>query len=146
MLDNLHFMCKAIEEAIAAKDSFGQVGALLVHNCKIISSAGSDEFSGTHAEQNAISKLNDFKCDQNTIIYVTYSPCLKRSSLDKVCCSDLIVQAGIGKVIYGAVDPLFGKDKTEEYLMNFGVRIDQIAYSGLVSICQKIFDSSFKKS
>lgn len=86
-----------------------QVGALIVKNKMIIS----DGYNGTpagfenvcedennitlpyvlHAEANAITKVaKSNNSSENSTLYVTTSPCME--------CAKLIIQAGIGRVVY----------------------------------------------
>ncbi|MDR0536730.1 MAG: dCMP deaminase family protein [Tannerellaceae bacterium] len=100
--------------AIWAENSYckrRQVGALIVHNNRIIS----DGYNGTpsgfenicedetgntkqyvlHAEANAITKVAaSSNSSAGATIYITSSPCIE--------CAKLIIQAGIRRVVYSA--------------------------------------------
>lgn len=146
MPDHESFMREAIFEAKYTYDNLGRVGAVLVQDEKIIGRAGSSSVNKTHAEQNVLEKigwLNDSKKYPGSIICVTYSPCLERSSKEKICCSDLIIKAGVEQVIYGAIDLKFGKSKTENYFYREGIMAKQIQDSELIEICKRIFWGSF---
>jgi dCMP deaminase len=100
--------------AIWAENSYckrRQVGALIVHNNRIISDGYNgtpsgfenvceDEYGNTrqyvlHAEANAITKVAaSSNSSADATIYITSSPCIE--------CAKLIIQAGIKRVVYSS--------------------------------------------
>ncbi len=109
-----------------------QVGAILVKDKMIISDgyngtpAGFDNIcesdEGTtfpyvlHAEANAITKIaRSNNSSLGSTLYVTTSPCME--------CSKLIIQAGIGRVVFSE---LYRITDGLELLRKAGVRVDHI--------------------
>ena len=135
----------AIEEAKNAYDNEGKVGAVIVEDNKIIAKAGSDNRTRLHAEHNALVKsgwLDNPRERPNSSIFLTYSPCLRRIKGIGASCCDQTIKAGIKKVVYGAVDPNFGKEETENYLRKHGIEVKQIENPETISECKKIFEES----
>jgi len=102
-MDN-HFLKLAMEEAKKSKDSDGYwVGAIIVKDGNIISKAYSDENNdNSHAEELAIkNSKEDLK---GATLYTTIEPCDRRPS-GKKSCSELIIDSGIRKVVFGVLDP-----------------------------------------
>lgn len=108
MPDDLEYMHIALEEARAsAKAGEVPIGALLVHEDKIIARSGNrtirDNDPTAHAEivvlREAAKNLNNYRL-ANTILYVTLEPC--------AMCAGAIIQARITKLVYGADDPKGG--------------------------------------
>src|SRR5450432_4637233 len=105
---NLEFMQAALEEARAAAAS-GEVpiGAVLVHEGKILARAGNrtirDCDPTAHAEmivlREAARTLGNHRL-ANAILYVTLEPC--------AMCAGAIIQARVPRVLYGADDPKGG--------------------------------------
>ena len=144
-MEDVEYMKIALEEARNAYDDEGKVGAVIVDGGKIISRAGSDSRTGLHAEHNALLKtdwLDDVRARPDSIAFLTYSPCMKRIKGKGISCCDLIIRSGAKKVVYGAVDPNFGKEETEKYLRQFDVEINQIEDEQIVAECNKIFEHS----
>ena len=140
------FMQFALDGALWAYDDCGRVGAVIVQNGRIISFAGSDIRDGTHAEYTALLSVGwvgtgTHKPDST--IYVTYQPCLKRSNPKKISCSQYLIDSGIERVVYGAVDPNFNQWEAEAYLRNNGIHVSQIPDVQLQEECKKLFNDSF---
>ena len=96
-----------------------------------------------HAEGNVIEMAGDFK-KEGSALYITYSPCVRRSDPDNISCCDRILEAGIETVVYAAVDSNFGRRETDEYLSSINVR--QIDDPELIYLCGKVFKESCKKN
>lgn len=98
------------------------VGAVVVHNNKIIGEGFHHKFGGPHAEVNAINNVVDkFLLDESTI-YVNLEPC---SHVGKTpACSQLLLSVQIKRVVIGMKDP-FPKvnGKGIEQLISNGVEI-----------------------
>ncbi|MDY2587675.1 bifunctional diaminohydroxyphosphoribosylaminopyrimidine deaminase/5-amino-6-(5-phosphoribosylamino)uracil reductase RibD [Winogradskyella aquimaris] len=78
------------------------VGALIVHNNKIIGEGFTSEYGGPHAEVNAINAVKDKSLLKYSTIYVLLEPCSHFGKTPP--CSDLIIKHGIPNVIIGCVD------------------------------------------
>ena len=79
------------------------VGAVIVHNDKIIGEGFTSAYSGSHAEVNAINSVADASLLKSSTIYVTLEPCSHHGKTPP--CADLIVKMGIPKVVIGLKDP-----------------------------------------
>jgi tRNA(adenine34) deaminase len=105
---DLEYMQIALEEARASAMA-GEVpiGALLVHEDKIIARSGNrtirDNDPTAHAEivvlREAAQILNNYRL-ANTTLYVTLEPC--------AMCAGAMIQARVPKLVYGADDPKGG--------------------------------------
>ena len=108
MQADLEYMHIALEEARASAGA-GEVpiGALLVHEDKIIARSGNrtirDNDPTAHAEivvlREAARNLNNYRL-ANTTLYVTLEPC--------AMCAGAMIQARVPKLVYGADDPKGG--------------------------------------
>lgn len=105
---DVSFMQLAIEEArIAAAAGEVPIGALVVHDGKILASSGNrtirDCDPTAHAEiiviREAARALNNYRMAGATL-YVTLEPCSM--------CAGAIIQARIPRLVYGADDPKGG--------------------------------------
>jgi tRNA(adenine34) deaminase len=108
MLDDLHFMQLALEEArISAEAGEVPIGAVLVCEGKVLARAGNrtirDNDPTAHAEIVVIREsariLGNYRL-ADAVLYVTLEPC--------AMCSGAIVQARISRLVYGADDPKGG--------------------------------------
>ncbi|MBN2261933.1 MAG: bifunctional diaminohydroxyphosphoribosylaminopyrimidine deaminase/5-amino-6-(5-phosphoribosylamino)uracil reductase RibD, partial [Prolixibacteraceae bacterium] len=79
------------------------VGAVIVHNNKIIGEGFHQKYGGPHAEVNAINAVNDQSLLNDATIFVNLEPCAHFGKTPP--CSDLIIQKGIPRVIIGTIDP-----------------------------------------
>ena len=79
------------------------VGAVIVHNGKIIGEGFTSAYGGSHAEVNAINSVSDVSLLKSSTIYVTLEPCSHYGKTPP--CADLIVKMGIPKVVIGLKDP-----------------------------------------
>ena len=143
--DDIVFMQKALDEAVAAKER-GEVpvGAVIVRDGEIIA-AGSNtrEFAKTalgHAELNAISgacsKLGGWHLDRCRI-YVTLEPC--------VMCAGAILSAHIPTVVFGASDPKNGALGSAFNINNIGQdRRCEIISGVLEKECSAVLSDFFK--
>lgn len=98
----------ALEEADKA-EQLGEVpiGAVIVHNDQIVARCHnlreSDKLATAHAELLAIEKANRIQDRwrlENTTLYITLEPC--------AMCAGAIINARVGRVVYGATDPKAG--------------------------------------
>ena len=79
------------------------VGAVIVHNGKIIGEGFTSPFGGAHAEVNAIAAVSDQELLKTSTLYVTLEPCSHFGKTPP--CADLICKKGIPKVVIGILDP-----------------------------------------
>jgi diaminohydroxyphosphoribosylaminopyrimidine deaminase/5-amino-6-(5-phosphoribosylamino)uracil reductase len=98
------------------------VGAVIVHNNKIIGEGFHQQFGGPHAEVNAINNVIDKSLLAESTIYVNLEPC---SHVGKTpACSQLLLSVQIKRVVIGIKDP-FPKvnGKGIEQLQTSGIEI-----------------------
>lgn len=81
------------------------VGAVIVHQGRIIGEGFHAFYGGPHAEVNAINsvKEEDKKFLKDSTIYVTLEPCAHHGKTPP--CANLIVNTGLPKVVIGSLDP-----------------------------------------
>tara|TARA_R110002012_G_scaffold6480_4_gene29841 strand:- start:44215 stop:45216 length:1002 start_codon:yes stop_codon:yes gene_type:complete len=81
------------------------VGAVLVHNNKIIAEGYTSAYGGSHAEVNCIAfaKANTPELIAKSTLYVSLEPCSHWGKTPP--CADLVVASGIKKVVIGTIDP-----------------------------------------
>ena len=149
-MDDLHepFMQRALIEAqTAAAEDEVPVGAVIVHQGRIIASAHNqreqlNDATG-HAEMIAITQaaasLGSWRLDDCTL-YVTLEPC--------PMCAGAIVQARIPNVVYGAKDPKAGAVESLYALLN-DERLNHrctTVLSGVLAVpCGEILSEFFRR-
>lgn len=79
------------------------VGAVIVHNNRIIGEGYHARCGEGHAEVNAIRSVKDESLLQESTIYVSLEPCSHYGKTPP--CADLIIRKGIPRVVVGCVDP-----------------------------------------
>ena len=79
------------------------VGAVIVHNDKIIGEGYHIRCGEPHAEVNAIRSVKDKSLLKESTIYVSLEPCSHYGKTPP--CADLIINKGIPKVVVGCMDP-----------------------------------------
>ncbi|WP_420575119.1 bifunctional diaminohydroxyphosphoribosylaminopyrimidine deaminase/5-amino-6-(5-phosphoribosylamino)uracil reductase RibD [Kordia sp.] len=79
------------------------VGAVIVHNDKIIGEGYTSAYGGNHAEVNAVHSVKDKSLLKEATIYVSLEPCSHFGKTPP--CSDLIIAHQIPKVVIGTIDP-----------------------------------------
>ncbi len=79
------------------------VGAVVVHNGRIIGEGYHKQYGGPHAEVNAIAQVADKALLHQSTLYVTLEPCAHHGKTPP--CADLIVQCNIPRVVIGHPDP-----------------------------------------
>ena len=79
------------------------VGAVIVHQNKIIGEGYTSPYGGPHAEVNAIKSVTDTSMLKEATLYVTLEPCSHFGKTPP--CADLIVQHQIPKIVIGLLDP-----------------------------------------
>lgn len=98
------------------------VGAVLVHDHKIISEGYHERYGEAHAEVNAIKKIHDKNLLKQCVLYVNLEPCSHFGKTPP--CADLIIASGIPEVVIGSKDsnPQVG-GKGIEKLEKAGVKV-----------------------
>lgn len=129
----------AINEAKKSHDSDNYfIGAVIVKDGLIISTGYSDEKNNKiHAEEFAIKNCKESL--KGSEIYVTMEPCDWRNSGRKSCC-DLIINSGIGKVVYGVLDPREECNGIEK-LISSGIEV--VHFKSFEDDCKQITPSLF---
>ncbi|MBR3434027.1 MAG: bifunctional diaminohydroxyphosphoribosylaminopyrimidine deaminase/5-amino-6-(5-phosphoribosylamino)uracil reductase RibD [Bacteroidaceae bacterium] len=79
------------------------VGAVIVHNDRIIGEGYHRKCGGPHAEVNAIRSVRDESLLKDSTIYVSLEPCSHYGKTPP--CADLIIEKGIPRVVVGCLDP-----------------------------------------
>lgn len=79
------------------------VGAVIVHNDRIIGEGYHARCGEGHAEVNAIRSVKDESMLRESTIYVSLEPCSHYGKTPP--CADLIIRKGIPRVVVGCVDP-----------------------------------------
>jgi diaminohydroxyphosphoribosylaminopyrimidine deaminase/5-amino-6-(5-phosphoribosylamino)uracil reductase len=100
------------------------VGAVLVHNGRIMGEGYHRQYGEAHAEVNCIKSVspNDRDLVKASVLYVSLEPCAHFGKTPP--CSDLIIQNQVPKVVIGCRDPFTEVDgKGIEKLQNAGVEV-----------------------
>lgn len=122
---DLHFLRLAIELSKSAepRPASYRVGALIVQNGVELSRGFSLEMGeGTHAEQNALSKLGADHLSDLTL-YSSLEPCSERLS-GKTTCTARIIEARISRVVFALKEPaIFVKCQGERFLKEAGIAV-----------------------
>ena len=79
------------------------VGAVIVHNDRIIGEGYHRKCGGPHAEVNAIRSVKNEALLKDSTIYVSLEPCSHYGKTPP--CADLIIEKGIPRVVVGCKDP-----------------------------------------
>lgn len=77
------------------------VGCVLVNKAAVVGEGYHENFGGPHAERNALTAAGD--AAQGATAYVTLEPC--RHTGKTPPCTEALIEAGISRVVVGAVDP-----------------------------------------
>lgn len=125
-----HFMIAALNQAYLGRGLCApnpSVGAVIVHNNKIISAAWHQGVGRAHAEYAAIQQLLTCLPDSAqraaTTLYVTLEPCNHWGRTPP--CVTAIINAGIRQVVYGFRDPnpLVAINNTPKLLFEQGIDV-----------------------
>lgn len=79
------------------------VGAVIVHDGRIIGEGYHRHCGEAHAEVNAIASVRDKSLLHHSTIYVSLEPCSHYGKTPPCC--DLIISSGIPRVVIGCLDP-----------------------------------------
>jgi len=100
------------------------VGAVIVHNDRIIGEGYHHEFGGPHAEVNAIRSVNDPSLLPGSTLYCSLEPCSHHGKTPP--CSILIQQKGISRVVVSNLDPFPSVNgKGMKYLEEAGIEVER---------------------
>src|SRR4030095_6271921 len=112
------------------------VGAMLVHEEKIIGEGFHQQYGGPHAEVNCISSVKEQDKDKisSSVLYVSLEPCSHFGKTPP--CTDLIIANKIPEVVIGCRDPFKEVDgKGIEKLKTAGIRV---VYGILEDECRRL--------
>jgi len=101
-----HYISRCIQ--LAKQGTFAampnpSVGAVIVHQDKIIGEGFTSAYGGSHAEVNAIAHVADPELLKESTLYVSLEPCSHFGKTPPCC--DLIIAKKIPKVVVGTIDP-----------------------------------------
>ena len=100
------YMRRAMELALngrGAVKSNPMVGAVIVHNDRIIGEGFHCEYGKAHAEVNAVRSVKDEALLADSTMYVTLEPCSHYGKTPP--CAELIIRKRIPRVVIGSLDP-----------------------------------------
>ena len=100
------FMRRALELAatqVGRTADNPAVGCVLVLDQAVVGEGATADGGRPHAEDLAL-RAADAKAQRATA-YVTLEPCAARSQPDAVSCTDLLIAAGVSRVVVAALDP-----------------------------------------
>lgn len=98
------------------------VGAVIVHEGKIIGEGYHQKFGGPHAEVNAINSVHDQSILSKSTIYVSLEPCAHIGKTPP--CANLLVKHRFQKVVIGSLDSHSKVDgKGIQLLKNAGIEV-----------------------
>ncbi len=113
------FMRRALELAAKGQSWTNPnplVGAVLVKNGRIIGEGFHKEFGQAHAEVNAMRRAG--QAAKGSMLFVNLEPCARHGNTPP--CTDGIIKAGIGKVVYASSDP---SQKSSNILKKAGIEV-----------------------
>ena len=102
------------------------VGALLVHDNRIIGEGYHENYGEAHAEVNCINSVSkeDIHLLEKSTLYVSLEPCAHFGKTPP--CADLVIQKKIPQVVIGCRDPFVEVNgKGMDKLMNAGIGVKQ---------------------
>jgi len=132
MVEHEIFMQRCLELATLGNSKVQpnpMVGAVLVHQGKVVAEGWHQEYGSAHAEINALNALKDPALAKASTLYVTLEPCSHFGKTPP--CVNTIISKGIPKIVLGTIDsnPITS-GKGIEKLINAGIEVVQ-------GVCQK---------
>jgi diaminohydroxyphosphoribosylaminopyrimidine deaminase/5-amino-6-(5-phosphoribosylamino)uracil reductase len=100
------YMLRALDLAILGSGHVApnpMVGAVIVHNGRIIGEGFHQTYGSAHAEVLAIEQVEDKELLSESTIYVTLEPCAHHGKTPP--CAELLVRHNLKKVVIGTLDP-----------------------------------------
>ncbi len=97
------------------------VGAVIVHNDRIIGEGYHTGFGKPHAEVEAVSQVSDHSLLKDSTLYVNLEPCNHHGKTPP--CTDLILEKGFGRVVIGQSDSNAAAGGGIERLRSKGVEV-----------------------
>lgn len=117
------------------------VGAVLVHNGRIIGEGCHEIYGGPHAEVNCLNavKTEDRSLIPESTLYISLEPCAHHGKTPP--CADLIIENRIKDVVVGCRDPFPAVNgKGIEKLLDAGIRVrEDIEYHACREINKRFF-------
>lgn len=106
------------------------VGAVLVHDNRIIGEGYHQEYGSAHAEVNCFASIapEDENLIKDAVLYVSLEPCAHVGKTP--ACSNLIIQKGVKKVVIGCRDPFEAVN---------GQGIEQLKMAG-IEVLENVFN------
>lgn len=104
-LDDIHFMQRALQLAALGGVDVApnpMVGAVIVHNGKVIGEGYHQKYGEAHAEVNAVESIKDKSVLKESTMYVTLEPCAHFGKTPP--CTDLLVEHQFKRVVIACVD------------------------------------------
>lgn len=98
-------MFRCLELAALGKGNVApnpMVGAVIIHDGKIIGEGYHEQFGGPHAEVNAVNSVENHNLLSESTIYVTLEPCSHFGKTPP--CADLLVEKKFKRVVVGTLD------------------------------------------
>jgi diaminohydroxyphosphoribosylaminopyrimidine deaminase/5-amino-6-(5-phosphoribosylamino)uracil reductase len=105
-MNDVHYMQRCIQLAVNGSGHTApnpMVGAVIVHQDKIIGEGWHKEYGKEHAEINALASVTDKALLSEATLFVNLEPCSHFGKTPP--CTDAIIKAGIKKVVIGIQDP-----------------------------------------
>ena len=119
------YMARCLQLAVCGRTEAApnpMVGAVIVHNNRIIGEGYHRQCGGPHAEVNAIAAVDDERLLRESTMYVNLEPCAHYGKTPP--CADLIIKKGIPRVVVGCRDSFDQVDgKGIEKLRNAGIEV-----------------------
>lgn len=113
------------------------VGAVIVHENKIIGEGFTSPHGGPHAEVNAINSVQNQELLKEATIYVTLEPCSHHGKTPP--CADLIIEKGIPNIVIGSVD-------TNSLVAGKGIeRLKKAGRNVIVGVCEEACKEHHKR-
>ena len=117
------YMSRCIELALLGQGKVApnpMVGAVIVHNDRIIGEGYHEKYGEAHAEVNAIANVDDQALLKDATIYVSLEPCAHTGKTPP--CADLLVHHQFKRVVIGCLDSFsLVSGKGIERLKNAGI-------------------------